>query len=115
MRHCDAVGRPPLDELLRQLRRVGEALGEPHAYEGEVACEPVAGHGGSHAAYLCEIDPDTQLWVLWDAAGFTYALLPPCPARGPREDTVCHLFDGHEPGHSWELGACRSCAGRGAC
>ncbi|MET7612612.1 hypothetical protein [Streptomyces seoulensis] len=59
-------------------------------------------HDGPHADHLGEIDRHTQLWVQWD--GDHYAFVQRAPCEAPAEDgDACTLFDGHEPGHSWEM------------
>ncbi|MFJ2607468.1 hypothetical protein ACIQOU_16740 [Streptomyces sp. NPDC091279] len=105
MRHCNTVGRPPRDALIRHLLAAGEDPTDlsPPEYD-EAVCELAAGHPHDHAYYLTEINPTTQLWVRWDGEQFTFPLLPLCTGTGPRPDDVCHLFADHPPGHSWQLG-----------
>ncbi|MCN9239569.1 hypothetical protein NGF19_02015 [Streptomyces sp. RY43-2] len=98
------MGRPPLDEVLRQLRNAGEDPAELPLCELRTAvCELEAEHGGTHAGYLCEIDPRTQLWVRWQGDSHEFVRLAPCEAPADSSDDVCHLFTGHAPGHSWEM------------
>ncbi|MEU9921164.1 hypothetical protein AB0H51_07625 [Streptomyces griseoluteus] len=103
MRHCNRPGRPPRDELTRHLKATGEDLAElpPHELT-EVTCELEAAHDGPHADHLGDIDRDTQLWARWDGDQYEFVRLSPCVA--PAEDSdACSLFDGHGPGHSWEM------------
>ncbi|MFJ8230376.1 hypothetical protein ACIQ9E_10540 [Streptomyces sp. NPDC094448] len=80
---------------------------DPARFKARIQCPLGTRHSGRHTGLVWElVKPDRgHVWLTWwrVGSGFEWGMharprCPNCPGRG----TDCGLYEGHDPGHSYE-------------
>lgn len=107
MYRCNATVRPPWAGMLTSLPVEDVPHEVTWSLMESLVCELGCSHRGEHAAYLAELDPETQLWVMWENGRHRFTCVRPCEMADPTVEPVrreaCTLFVAHSPGHSWQF------------
>jgi hypothetical protein len=89
-----------------ELRRLTTIADSVYPDEGQVGCELVTGHDGSHVALVATSHGGDQWWWLrWDGQLNEVIQIDPCDAELPtgRYADDCFLPAGHPGVHSFDL------------